>query len=93
MFVAPQAEGPVRPDQARYVLRRAVAETELTQRVTPHSLRHAFATHLLEDGADLRVIQTLLGHEHIHTTTLYTRVSTRTIAKVKSPLEALRESR
>lgn len=93
MFVAPQAGGPVRPNQARYVLRKAVAETQLTKRITPHSLRHAFATHLLEDGADLRVIQTLLGHEHIHTTTLYTRVSTRIIAKTNSPLETLRKRR
>ncbi len=57
--------------------------------VTPHSLRHSFATHLLERGIDIRVIQTLLGHDKLETTARYTRVATGMIAAVDSPLDEL----
>ena len=57
--------------------------------VTPHSLRHSFATHLLERGIDIRVIQTLLGHDKLETTARYTRVATGMIAAVDSPLDDL----
>jgi site-specific recombinase XerD len=83
---------PVEPLSARQlgrVVHAAAQAAGITKRVLPHTLRHSFATHLLEQGVDIRVIQTLLGHAKLDTTALYTRVANTTIRAVTSPLDRL----
>ena len=85
-------QNPVNPMTTRQLTRAchaAAQMAELTKRVTPHTLRHSFATHLLEHNIDVRVIQVLLGHAKLDTTALYTRVATNTIREVMSPLDRL----
>ncbi len=89
LFPGNDADGFVSPGAVRSALHRAVETCGLTKRVTPHILRHSFATHLLEAGADLRLIQTVLGHASIRTTARYTHVSTRHVAASKSPLDLI----
>jgi site-specific recombinase XerD len=74
-------------NMCRYIGRRA----GLSKRVTPHTLRHTFATHLLEAGTDIRTIQALLGHRSLRTTALYTYVSLDKVAATTSPLDLLAE--
>jgi site-specific recombinase XerD len=68
---------------------RAARRTGLTKRVTPHSLRHSFATHLLEANENIRTIQALLGHRHLRTTAIYTHVTADHVGRIASPLQAL----
>ena len=68
-------------------MRETAREAGITKRVSPHTLRHSFATHLLEQNVDIRVIQVLLGHAKLETTALYTRVAVNAIRDVASPLE------
>jgi len=80
---------PVSKKTLETAVRKAAIAAGLTKRVTPHVLRHSFASHLLQLGADIRQIQLLLGHRSIETTSRYTHLSPRHIAAVKSPLDAL----
>ncbi len=85
LFIA-RSGSPWSPRSVQKFVSAAAARAGIPQRVTPHSLRHAFATHLLECGTDLRVIQGLLGHTDIRTTTRYTRMRDPNRFSVASPL-------
>ncbi|AIT81018.1 tyrosine-type recombinase/integrase [Novosphingobium pentaromativorans] len=80
---------PISTRQLHRAVQEAAEVAGIRKRVGPHTLRHSFATHLLEQDVDIRVIQVLLGHAKIDTTAIYTKVSTRTIQAVASPLDRL----
>jgi site-specific recombinase XerD len=89
LFPSPRQEGPI----SRYALwltfKQAVRAAGITRRITPHSLRHSYATRLLESGVDIRVVQILLGHARIGTTAIYTHLTEPTRASLKRILDEL----
>ena len=89
LFPGPDPKRPITVRSVQRACRDAVRTAGLDPSVTVHTLRHSFATHLLEQGVDIRVIQDLLGHRHITSTTRYARVALNTIRQIQSPLELL----
>ena len=75
------------------IIQKIAKNAGIQKKVTPHTLRHSFATHLLESGTDIRVIQVLLGHSNLSTTQLYAHVSQETIRSIKNPLDSLMEKK
>ncbi|RZK78846.1 MAG: integrase, partial [Methylobacterium sp.] len=89
LFPGQDWERPISTRQLHRIVVEAARSAGIPKRVGPHTLRHSFATHLLEDGVDIRVIQVLLGHARLDTTALYAKVATRTVRAVTSPLDRL----
>ncbi len=93
LFPGRTAGKPMTTRQLSRLFHEAADAAGIKKNVTLHALRHSFATHLLERGTDIRIIQALLGHDKLDTTARYTRVATGLIAAVKSPLDLLSQPR
>ena len=89
LFPGQNPVNPLTTRQLSRVFHAAKAAAEIDKRVSLHTLRHCFATHLLEQKVDIRVIQVLLGHKKLDTTAHYSQVANTTLRAVKSPLEQL----
>jgi site-specific recombinase XerD len=70
-------------------MKQALKKVDIKKQASVHTLRHSYATHLLEEGVDIRIIQEFLGHSDIRTTQIYTHISQPILAKIKSPLDSL----
>ena len=93
LFPGNRAGKPMTTRQLSRLFHEAADAAGIKKSVTLHALRHSFATHLLERGTDIRIIQALLGHDKLDTTARYTRVATGMIASIESPLDLLSQSR
>ena len=90
LFPGQNPINPLTTRQLNRICHTAAAAAEIDKRISMHTLRHSYATHLLEQKVDIRVIQVLLGHKKLETTALYTQVATEVLREVVSPLESLR---
>lgn len=88
-YVFPGRNGRITPRNIQKIINKTAKKAGINKKVTPHTMRHSFGTHLLEDGVDIRKIQELLGHANLNTTQLYTHISTEELKKIKSPLDTL----
>ena len=82
-------EEPLTTRNIQKIIKGTKIRAGISKKVTPHTLRHSFATHLLEQGTDIRLIQTMLGHSSLNTTQVYTHVSSEQIKKVANPFDSL----
>jgi len=89
LFEGERVGKPLSTRSIQHVFERAVEKAGIRKHVSVHTLRHSFATHLLEQGTDLRYIQELLGHASSKTTEIYTHVSKKNIASIRSPLDSM----
>jgi site-specific recombinase XerD len=89
LFPGQSGDGHLSTEAVRSAMRRVATRIGLKKRVSPHLLRHSFATHLLEIGTDVTVVQAVLGHRYITATARYTSISTRLIRRIRSPLDVL----
>ena len=85
---APMRRHHISDSLVQKAVRNAVKQTDILKPVSPHTFRHSFATHLLQNGYDIRTVQELLGHKDVKTTMIYTHVLNRGGMAVKSPLDA-----
>ncbi len=88
-FVFHGWHGQISSRAVQKIIKEAAKRANISKKVTPHVLRHSFATHLLEAGVDIRKIQVLLGHANLSTTQIYTTVSTAELKKIENPLDKL----
>jgi site-specific recombinase XerD len=91
LFPGGRVGAPITPDAVQEACQQAQGRCGIAKPITPHSLRHAFAVHLLEGGTDVRTIQLLLGHRSLATTARYLRIATTQVCATRSPFDLLPE--